>query len=83
MAAQRCPRARIVPGVSDVQVVGDGPLVDGMSISVRLRRDFTVTDAGRLLIAGRRMFRELHPGASPADAVGPDCLPTGDVFALR
>jgi hypothetical protein len=57
-----------VSGVSDVEVVGDDPLVDGMSISVRLRRDFTVTDAGRLLVAGRRMFRELHPAAGAADA---------------
>jgi hypothetical protein len=57
-----------VSGVSDGEVAGDGLLVDGVSISVRLRRDFTVTDAGRLLAAGRRMFRELHPFASAAEA---------------
>jgi len=54
--------------MADIDVVGDDPLVDGMAISVRIRRDFTVTDAERLLSAAHRMFRELHPGASPADA---------------
>jgi hypothetical protein len=53
---------------SDIRVVGDDPLVDGMRISVRLRRDFTVTDAERLLAAARRAYLDLHPGASADDA---------------
>jgi hypothetical protein len=43
-------------------------LVDGMNLSIRLRRDFTVTDAGRLLVAARRMYQELNPGTSTDDA---------------
>lgn len=39
-----------------------------MNLSIRLRRDFTVTDAGRLMAAARRMYRELNPDAS-ADEV--------------
>ena len=39
-----------------------------MKLSVRLRRDFTVTDAGRLLAAARRMYQELNPGSSADDA---------------
>jgi hypothetical protein len=58
-----------VAGVAvDIDVIGDDPLVDGMSMSVRLRRDFTVADAGRLLAAARRAFVELNPGASAEDA---------------
>lgn len=41
-----------------------------MSLSLRLRRDFTVTDADRLLTAGRRIYRELNPDTSAADAAG-------------
>jgi hypothetical protein len=56
-------------GVGDVgQLVGNAPLVDGRVISVRLRRDFTITNADRLLAAARRMYLELHPGASAEDA---------------
>jgi hypothetical protein len=47
--------------------VGDQP-ADGMDLSIRLRRDFTVTDAGRLMAAARRMYQELNPGSSTDDA---------------
>ncbi|RFS82034.1 hypothetical protein D0T12_27650 [Actinomadura spongiicola] len=47
---------------------GDEPLTDEMALSVRLRRDFTVTDAGRLLAAARRLYRELNPGTGAAEA---------------
>jgi hypothetical protein len=53
---------------SDGIVVGDEPLVDGMRISVRLRRDFTVTDSQLLLAAARRTYGELHPDGSADDA---------------
>jgi hypothetical protein len=49
-------------------IVGDDPLVDGMRISVRVRRDFMVTDADRLLQAARRAYRELHPDADANEA---------------
>jgi hypothetical protein len=62
------PRARIVSGVSGGEVLGDEPLADGMAISVRIRRDFTVTDADRLLAAAHRIFREWNLDASEADA---------------
>jgi hypothetical protein len=35
----------------DDQVIGDDPFVDGMDLSVRLRLDFSVTDAGQFLTA--------------------------------
>jgi len=35
-------------------VTGDDPLVNGMRIAVRLRRDFVVTDAERLLVSDLR-----------------------------
>lgn len=54
--------------VRDDGVTGDGPLVDGMRLSVRLRRDFTVTDADGLLAAARRTYCELNPGTSAAEA---------------
>jgi len=40
-----------------------------MNVSLRYRRDFVVTDAARLLEAARQAYRELHPEASPEDAV--------------
>jgi hypothetical protein len=49
-------------------VIGDDPLVDGMNLSVRLRQDFTVTDAGRLLAAARRIYRDLNPGTTADEA---------------
>jgi hypothetical protein len=49
-------------------MVGDDPLVDGMSLSVRLRMDFTVTDAGRLLATARRIHQDLNPGTSAEEA---------------
>jgi hypothetical protein len=49
-------------------VIGDEPLVDGMSLSIRLRRDFTVTDAARLLAAARRTYVRLHPGSTEEQA---------------
>ena len=41
-----------------------------MALSLRLRRDFTVTDAGHLLETARRVYRELNPGTSAAEAAG-------------
>jgi len=50
------------------EVTCDDPLVDGMSLSIRLRQDFTVTSADRLLAATRRMYRDLNPGTSAGEA---------------
>ncbi len=50
-------------------MVGYEPLATGMSLSLRLRRDFTVADADRLLAAARRIYGELNPGADAAEAV--------------
>ncbi|WP_155388316.1 hypothetical protein [Catellatospora paridis] len=52
----------------DGTIIGDDPLTDGMNISVRLRRDFVVTDAARLLAAARRVYLELNPTATTEDA---------------
>jgi hypothetical protein len=52
----------------DDGMIGNDPLVDGMHLSFRLRRDFTVTDAGRLLETARRLYRELNPGTSADEA---------------
>ena len=57
-----------MPG--DESVIGDIRSADGMALSLRLRRDFTVTDAGHLLETARRVYRELNPGTSAAEAAG-------------
>ena len=49
-------------------VSGSEPLADGMHIAVRLRRDFTVSDAMGLLAAARSAYLELNPGATQNDA---------------
>ena len=55
-------------GVAETTIVGDDPLADGMRISVRMRRDFTITDAVRFLAAARHAYRELHPDADANEA---------------
>ncbi|GIE78824.1 hypothetical protein Aph02nite_47740 [Actinoplanes philippinensis] len=55
------------------------PLADGMNLSLRLRRDFTVTDAARLLTAARRTYRDLNPDAGSDTA---DTMVTGAADAL-
>lgn len=49
-------------------VIGNEPPVDGMTISLRYRRDFQVTDAARLLEAARRVYLDLHPGSTAEGA---------------
>jgi hypothetical protein len=49
-------------------VLGDEPLRDGMKISVRIRRDFAITDADRVLTTARRLYLEMNPQVSPEDA---------------
>jgi hypothetical protein len=53
--------------VDQGMIIGSEPLTDGMHIAVRLRRDFTVTDAGLLLAAARPAYMELNPGAAHHD----------------
>ena len=48
--------------------IGADRLVDGMRISLRMRRDFVVTDAARFLAAGRRAFMDLHPDVTEETA---------------
>ena len=52
----------------DGTVSGDDPLVDGLSLSLRLRRDFSVADAARLLAAARRTYQDLNPDAGADEA---------------
>jgi hypothetical protein len=54
----------------EISVVGDEPLVEGLRMTLRMRRDFTVTDADRLLAAARTAYRELNPEASEDRAAG-------------
>lgn len=49
-------------------IAGNEPLVDGMHVVVRLRRDFTVTDAAQLLAAARTAYIRDNPGTGPQDA---------------
>jgi hypothetical protein len=51
-----------------IEVVGDEPLVDGMRIAVRLRRDFAVADAEQLLAVGRQVYMRVNPGANEQEA---------------
>jgi hypothetical protein len=63
-------------------VTGDEPLADGMHIAVRLRRDFTVSDATRLLAAARAAYLELNPGATRDDAAEVVTSATDAIFTL-
>jgi hypothetical protein len=63
-------------------VIGNDPLVDGLVISVRFRRDFVVTNASDVLAAARRAFRELHPEADENDAEQHVTCAADAVYAL-
>jgi len=39
-----------------------------MHVAIRIRRDFVITDAQRVLVAGRTAYRELNPESSQAEA---------------
>jgi hypothetical protein len=47
--------------------------VDGMELSIRLRSDFTVPDAGHPMAAARRMYQVLNPGSTTDDAEAMAC----------
>jgi hypothetical protein len=47
---------------------GEEFLADGMHVVIRLRRDFTVADAARLLAAARAAYTRVNPAAGPQDA---------------
>lgn len=49
-------------------IAGNEPPADGMHIVVRLRRDFTVTDAVKLLAAARAAYTRANPSTGPQDA---------------
>ncbi len=63
-------------------IIGDEPLRDGQRLSVRLRRDFVVTDAARLLDAARRIYRDLNPDATAQDAAAAVTSAADAVFVL-
>jgi len=54
--------------VNPGKAVGDEPLEDGMHVAIRIRRDFLITNAQRVLGAARTAYRELNPGSSSAEA---------------
>jgi hypothetical protein len=54
--------------MNQVESGGDKPITDGMHIAVRLRRDFTVTSAERLLRAARPAYVYLYPGTTDSEA---------------
>jgi hypothetical protein len=49
-------------------IIGNEPPADGMHIAVRIRRDFTITNAERLLASARAAYIELNPGTTEQDA---------------
>jgi hypothetical protein len=67
---------------SDDNMIGDDPLADGMALSLRLRRDFTVTDADRLLAAARRLYRRLYPEMSADEVAATVTCAADALFAI-
>jgi hypothetical protein len=63
-------------------IAGDEPPADGMHIVVRLRRDFTVTDAEKLLAAARAAYTRSNPGTGPQDAAAAVTSAADAVFTI-
>ena len=53
-----------------------------MTISVRMRRDFVVTDAARLMATARRIYLDLNPQATPDEAAAQVTCAADAMFAL-
>jgi hypothetical protein len=68
--------------VNPSKVIGDEPLEDGMHLAIRIRRDFMITDAQRVLDAARTAYRELNPGSSEAEAAQSVSSAADAVFAI-
>lgn len=73
--SSRHSKAPVVPfgepyhcAMAEVTIVGDDPPADGMHVSVRVRRDFTIIDADRFLELARQAYRGLHPDAEADEA---------------
>jgi hypothetical protein len=64
------------------EIIGGEPLADGMHIVVRLRRDFTVTSASRLLAAARAAYLQLNPGATADEAATMVTSAADAIFAI-
>jgi hypothetical protein len=63
-------------------IAGEEPPADGMHVTIRLRRDFTVTDAARLLAAARAAYARLNPDAGPQDAAAAVTSAADAVFII-
>jgi hypothetical protein len=63
-------------------ILGDEPLADGMHVAIRMRRDFRITDARRLLAAARAAYCQINPGTSEADAQEAVTSAADAIFAL-
>lgn len=63
-------------------IAGDEPPIDGMHIVVRLRRDFTVTDAVKLLAAARTAYTRANPGTGPQDAAAAVTSAADAIFTI-
>jgi hypothetical protein len=66
----------------DSGLIGADPLINGMRITLRLRRDLTVTDATAVLAAGRQAFLDLHPDIDAQTAELHVTCAADAVFAL-
>jgi hypothetical protein len=77
-----CRLSHTVSSVSHDDIVGEEPLADGMHIVIRLRRDFVVTDAARLLAAARAAYARANPGTGPQDAAAAVTSAADAVFTI-
>jgi hypothetical protein len=64
------------------RVIGNEPLADGMHIAFRLRQDFTVTNAQRLLAHARAVYIELNPGTTEETAAAMVTCAADAIFTL-
>ena len=63
-------------------IVGDEPPADGMYLAVRIRCDFTVANAERMLAAARGAYVDLNPGSSEQDAADVVTSAADAIFTL-
>lgn len=68
--------------MDDDSIIGDEPPVDGMHIAVRIRRDFTISNAARLLASARAAYIELNPGTTEHEAAELVTSARDAIFAL-
>jgi hypothetical protein len=82
VSSGRVRESLTVSSMDHDNIPGDEPPVDGMHVVVRLRRDFTVTDAVKLQAAARAAYTQVNPATGAQDAAAAVTSAADAIFTI-